>query len=225
MKDVFLFDLDETLVDFSRAEETNFFKTLGGFGIAADGALYARFHAINDGLWKLLERGGISREELKIRRFEQLFGECGIAADGAAVAAAYFGNFEEICFPYRGAQELLRKLAARGRIYLVTNGGARIQRSHVRLAGFEPFLSGVFISEEIGSDKPMPAFARYVESHIENYARERAVWVGDSLTSDMVCAKSVGIDFILYAAKGIPQGFKDPAADNYDELYEMLTAM
>ena len=107
MKDIFLFDLDETLVDFSRAEETNFFRTLGDFGIAADGALYARFHAINDGLWKLLEQGGISREELKVRRFEQLFGECKIAADGAAVAAAYFKNFEGICFPYRGAQELL----------------------------------------------------------------------------------------------------------------------
>ncbi len=225
MKDIFLFDLDETLVDFSRAEETNFFKTLGDFGIAADDALYARFHTINDNLWRLLERGGISRGELQIRRFEQLFGECKITADGDAVAAAYFKNFEEICFPYRGARELLQKLAARGRIFLVTNGGARIQHSHVRLAGFEPLLSGVFISEEIGFDKPMPAFARYVESHIENYARERAVWIGDSRTSDMVCAKSVGIDFILYAAKGIPQDYDGPAADNYDGLYGMLTAM
>ena len=100
MKDIFLLDLDETLLDFSKAEEVNFLRALERHGIPADAAVYAHFHKINDDLWKLLERGGIEREVLKVRRFELLFEELGIEADGAAVANTYFDNFPNVCFPF-----------------------------------------------------------------------------------------------------------------------------
>ena len=225
MKDIFLLDLDDTLIDFHRAEEKNFFETLKFVGVKADGELYSRFHEINDGLWRALERGEVGREELKVLRFARLFAERGISADEGRASDFYFNNFENICFPFDGVYDFLEELCRRGRVYIVSNGGVRKQYAEVRLAGFGKYLSGMFISEEIGFDKPMPAFAHHVETHIEGYDRARAVWIGDSLTSDMVCAKSVGIDFILYLPRTMSVSYDGRIATSYGEVLKILDDM
>ena len=222
MKNIFLLDMDETLLDFRRGERVNLTRSLEKCGIRADEKIVSRFHDINDSLWKALERGEITRERLKARRFEILFEEYGFAGDPAVVALAYWKNFPFVCYPFDGALEFLKTLAANGRVYLVTNGGAIIQRQHIKDAGFEPYLSGVFISEEVGFNKPSIEYADYVESHIENYERERAVWIGDSLSSDGKCAENRGIDFILYAHSGAPEGYRGAVAKNYQEVFERL---
>ncbi len=225
MKDVFLVDMDDTLLDFGRAEEENFSRTLGALGIAADGKLYARFHAINEALWRLLERGGISREELKVKRFALLFGEAGISADPYAAAEAYWENFPRVCHPFAGALAFLRELSAAGRVYIVTNGGSAIQRAHLKMAGFSPYISGLFISEEVGADKPSQAFADYVGTHIEGFEKERAVWIGDSLTSDMVCAERAGVDFILLAMQKEGTACAHPVARSFGEALSVIKSL
>ncbi len=222
MKDIFFLDMDATLLDFARAERVNFFHALGAFRIAADEGAYARYHEINDGLWKLLEKGQITRAELMVRRFALLFAELGVEASAEEVAREYFENFPEVCFPYEGAREFLERLSARGRVYIATNGGARIQRRHIQLAGFAPYLAGVFISEEVGADKPSHAYADYVAAHTEGFERSRAVFLGDSLTSDMVCAERMGVDFILFAPQGKPAGYMGKVATDYGEAMSLM---
>ncbi len=222
MKEIFLLDLDGTLLDFSAAERENLLATLRAFSLPASEEILRRFHAVNDALWQALERGELSRERLKVLRFETLFAEEGIEADARAVSERYLAGFEGICYPYRGAAEFLKELSARGRAYLVTNGGTAIQRSHIRLAGFGPYFAGTFISEEMGCDKPSKAFADRVASQIPAFRRERAVWLGDSLTSDMVCAKVLGVDFILFAPSGAPTGYRGDVARNYEEAMQLI---
>ncbi len=218
LKDIFLLDVDDTLLDFRRAERANLKKSLEEAGVEADERLLARFHEINDALWKALERGEIDRESLKTERFGRLFREFGILCDPKIAARNYWENFPAISFPFAGAREFLAELSRRGRVYLVTNGGATIQDRHIADAGFLPFLSGVFISEKIGFDKPSLGFARFVEEKIENYKRERAVWIGDSLTSDGECAKNAGIDFLLFAPDGAPAGYAGAWAGDYAQI-------
>lgn len=225
MKDIFLLDMDETLLDFRRAERENLTQTFTKHGIIADDALISRFHMINDALWKKLERGEITRERLKVKRFEELFEEYGFACDAAEAAKTYWENFPFVCFPFEGALDFLKTLSLRGRVYLVTNGGAVIQRRHILDAGFSPYLKDVFISEEVGFDKPSPEYADYVENHIEAYERSRAVWIGDSLSSDGKCAENRGIDFILYAPRGIPERYQGAVAENYSEALAYIEKM
>lgn len=221
MRDIFLLDLDETLLDFCRAERENFFFTLAKYGVPADGAAYDRFHAVNDGLWKLLERGGVAREEIKTRRFEILFRERGVRADVGEIARAYYENFLRFCYPYEGAAAFLRELSARGRVYLVTNGGSAIQRRHIADAGFKPYLDGAFISEEMGANKPSARFCALVREGIADYAPARAAYLGDSLTSDAPCAETLGAKFVLYK-KDPPAGFAARAAENYRTALSMM---
>ncbi len=222
MKDIFLLDMDETLLDFPQAERVNFRMSLEAYGVKDPDALYPRFHAINDGLWKLLEVGEIGREKLKSERFRLLFGEYGIAADYEGVAAFYYENFPALCFPYEGAREFLDALSRRGRVYITTNGGAKIQRTHIDLAGFWPFLAGVFISEEVGADKPSERYVRAVREGVENFDPARALYVGDSLTSDMVCAERLGTDFILLRRDGRPAGYEGAFAASFGDILKTL---
>lgn len=225
MKDIFLLDLDATLLDFSRTERENLTETLRRFGFAADGNAVALFHEINDGLWKALERGEVERERLKVLRFEKLFETLGIPVSEAKareISDFYFHNFQNICYPYEGATAFLQALAERGRTFIVTNGAAEIQYKHIKDAGFAPYLSGTFISREIGYDKPDPRFAHYAEEHIEGYERSRAVWLGDSVTSDMACARAAGIFGVLFAPRGAPEGYCGAFVRNYGEFLDLI---
>lgn len=221
-KDIFLLDMDDTLFDFKRCEEKNLLDTLAQFEIYADERVLQRFRTINKSLWEQLERGEITKDAVKVGRFERLFDEFGFKADAHTAAAAYFKNFENICFPFDGAENFLRKLTEHGQIYIVTNGGTNIQKRHVSDAGFQPMISAMFISDEIGYNKPSNGFLQYVLKKIENFDKKRAVWIGDSLTSDYECAKLGGIDFILFAPEGAPLNYGGTSAKNYDEIFKIL---
>ena len=221
MKDIFLLDLDETLLDFGRAERVNFLNTLREFGVEADEAVYERFHVINDGLWKLLEKGGITRERLMVQRFETLCDEFGYRVDATLLAESYYDNFQNVCFPFEGASAFVKELSERGRVYIVTNGGTRIQERHIADSGFRQYLSGVFISELMGVNKPDVRFCDYLAAHIEGYEPARAVWLGDSLTSDKLCAERGGIDFVLFA-KNPPPNYDGPVAATYEQALKLM---
>lgn len=222
LKDIFLMDMDDTLFDFHAAEQLNFTQTLSIFGVEATNEAYLRFHDINVGLWQAFERGEIEKGLIKTERFRLLFEEFGIAADATAVAKSYLTRFKEICIPFPGAKELLQKLKTRGKIYIVTNGNTEIQRRHLADSGFDKLCDGLFISDEMGVAKPHKEFAQTVMKTIADFSLERAVWIGDSLTSDMQCALNAGIDFILFAPRGVPQNFAGAYAENYGELLALL---
>ena len=222
MKDIFLLDMDDTLFDFRRTEQINLTDTLAKFGISASKEILHQFHEINKLLWQKFERGEITKAEIMPGRFEQLFEEYGYSADAEAVSESYIKNFEEICIPFNGAGGFLNKLAEIGRIYIVTNGNTSIQKRHIADAGFEPLIEKMFISDEIGFAKPSVEFAEHVKAHIEGFDCKRAVWIGDSLTSDKGCAEAAGVDFILYAPDGVPKGYAGVCAKDYNQILELI---
>ena len=214
--------MDDTLFDFARTEEINLFSTLARFGITADAQILMRFREINLGLWQEFERGETTKEQIKICRFQRLFDEYKYSADAAASAEYYVKNFEEICIPFDGADKFLNTLSRLGRVYIVTNGNTDIQNRHIADAGFLPLIDGMFISDEIGFAKPSVQFADYVKNHIEGFESERAVWIGDSLTSDRACAEVAGVDFILFTPHGVPEGYTGVSAGNYEEILDNI---
>lgn len=221
MKDIFIVDLDETLFDFELTERKNLTQTLVAHGISPDERMLKRFSLINDGLWKELERGNMTREKLKYERFLRLFEEFGISCPADGPADYYFKNFTEICIPFGGSEEFLKELKKLGRIYAATNGSSVVQRAKLNTSGYFKYFDGVFISEEAGCDKPSAQFAAFVTGHIDGYLPSRAVWIGDSLTSDMPCAKEAGCDFILFDPRG-RQSFGGAYCRTYGGILSLL---
>ncbi len=225
MKDIFLLDIDETLFDFPREEREALWRTLKKRGIEPTEEMLARYHAINESYWKKLERGEITRARLVVERFEVFLREYGRADSPEEFSREYFSELASGgCF-YPGAEAFVKVLKGRGCIFLVTNGATFTQTHRIAASGLGTYADGVFISETIGINKPSEAYAAFVEAHIEGYERSRAVWVGDSLTSDAPCAASRGIDFILYRPSGAPEGYKGLCAQSYDEVLALIDRM
>lgn len=193
-----LLDADNTLFDFNRAEETAFYAAFSASGLYADAQIYARYHEINDGLWRKLERGEVTRARLIDLRYEMLLAEFGMAniEKSHEISRRYFGELGKQRFLLEGAVDVCRKLSERYPLYIVTNGDTTIQRSRFEGCGLEAYLKGVFISEHIGAAKPSPLFFSRVMESIGNTDPTHYLVVGDSLTSDIDGAAGVGIDAV-----------------------------
>ena len=221
MKNLFLLDVDDTLLDFHRAEREQPLATLHAHGIAADEGTAARFHVINDGLWKALERGETTRERLVVERSEILLGELGVRGDAEALSRTFFEGMPRRAYAFEGAADFLRTPAVRGRVYAVTNGAKALQRRRIAAAGLSSYFTDLFISDEIGHTKPSQGYVDYVKQHIPEFAPERAVYVGDSLTSDMVCAERLNVAFILCRAER-PAEYTGLFAENYQKILSVI---
>ena len=225
MKDTFLLDIDDTLLDFSRAEREQLLAVLSSCGERADGEIAARFHAVNDALWKALERGETTRARLVTERFEILKAECGLRTPAEALSRRFLDAMRAHAYLFDGAKDFLNALVRRGRLYAVTNGASDVQRRHMADTGIFSYFADVFISEEAGCNKPSEAYAAYVAAHIPRFDPVRSLYIGDSLTSDMVCARKLGTDFILFRPAGAPQGYAGKCAANYTELLAFADGM
>lgn len=188
------FDLDETILDFTRSEAVALSRTLQVFGKEPTPHVIERYHVLNISQWKLMEEKKLSREAVLTRRFELLFEELGW--DPAGVPA--FNDQYEVFlgqghYFLPGAEELVKALALQYDLYLATNGASAVQRGRLKSAGLEPFFKGIFISEEVGYNKPSAEYFRAAFAAIPEFDPAAAIIVGDSLTSDIRGGRNAGI--------------------------------
>ena len=152
--DTVLFDADGTLLDFSRSEREALCDMLRSYGIEASDEQLAAYSEINDSLWKKLERKEIERSVLTYRRFELFFEKFGYSVDAKKAAAEYLDIISTKGYMLEGALELLESLYGKVRMYIVTNGAAKVQKGRWERTGLDRYFDGVFISEIVGFNKP-----------------------------------------------------------------------
>ena len=81
--------------------------------------------------------------------------------------------------------EIVKSLHGRVKQYVVSNGTVLAQTKKLRLSGLGELMDGIFLSEELGVEKPNAAFFDQVFEAIEETDRKKILIVGDSLTSDI----------------------------------------
>ena len=190
----FLFlDLDDTILDFHRAERVALSKTLEAFGLEPTEQVLSRYHLINRQHWERLERGELTRAQVLQGRFEVLFRELGQPVDAAAVTRAYERSLGIGHYFLPGAQEAVQRLSQKYRLFLASNGTASVQHSRLTSAGLYPYFEKVFVSQEIGFNKPSKEYFDACFSKIPGFERSKALMVGDSLTSDILGGIQAGM--------------------------------
>lgn len=189
-----LFDLDETLMDFKKAEDNAITLLFRKYGINPTDENKTLYSKINKGKWKALERGEITRSRLFLSRFEELFEIFGIAADAATANDEYLSFMAQGRFVFDGAEEICRKLSENYKLYIITNGSKKAQDGRLKNLPLMDCFENVFISEEIGFDKPYKEYFDYVFEHIPEKDKSKCLVIGDSLTSDIAGAVNYGID-------------------------------
>ena len=198
---VVLLDIDDTILDFGKAERVAVSATFARLGIEADEPMLRRYSEINRRLWEQLEDGKLSREQVLHGRFTQLFGELGIEASPRQAKELYEALLAEGHYFMPGAEEMLKALYGEYRLFICSNGSGKVQAGRIKSAGIAPYFERIFISEELGCDKPSAEYFEACFRMIPELCRERTIMVGDSLTSDIRGGRNAGILTCWYNPK------------------------
>ena len=218
----FLFlDLDDTILDFQKAERLAISRTFRSFGLEPTEQVLERYHVINRLHWERLERGELTRDQVLTGRFQMLFEELGIPAQPQAIAKGYEHNLGLGHYFLPGAKEALDTLRGKYRLFLASNGTASVQHSRLTSAGLYPYFEEVFVSQALGANKPSRAFFDACAARIPGYDPRKALMVGDSLTSDILGGINAGMKTCWVCPRGT-QGRPDIVPDYRIEALSQL---
>ena len=221
-----LMDLDDTILDFHRAEAVAIAKTFRQLGAEPTEALIRRYSEINQKQWERLELGEISRRQVLTGRFELLFDELGMSLDGNEAQELYEGLLAIGHWFMPGAEELLEELYGKYKLYIVSNGTAAVQDGRLKSSGIGRYFEDIFISELIGCNKPAKEFFELCTAQIPGFDKERAIIIGDSLSSDILGAVNCGVDSCFFTPGGkMPSGDIRPTyvATDFSQILNILT--
>lgn len=202
--DFLLFDADNTLFDFDRAEDAALRQVLAERGYPDDDATRSLYLSINRDLWARLDRGEVTQSFLVVERFAAFTRAMGRDDDPVAFNLDYLDQLAQGAFLLPGAEALCRTLAPHCTLAIITNGVARAQRGRFDRSPLKELIPHLFISEEIGASKPSPAFFRPVLDALGITHLSRALMVGDNLTSDIGGAAAMGLDTAWYNPRHLP---------------------
>lgn len=195
-----LWDVDGTLLDFAKSEKFGISACLDEIGFHQyDDAMLKRYEAVNRRHWEALERGEMTKQKVLLGRFREFFVQEGIVCpDVEAFNDSYQKKLGENFFENERSVELCHLLRGRVKQYVVTNGTVAAQRNKLKFSGLGECMDAVFISDEIGVEKPGKGFFDYAFRVIEEQSGEmpgldEMMIVGDSLTSDMKGGNAAGI--------------------------------
>ena len=192
-----LFDLDDTLLDFGKAQVFAFKKLLEDENIEYNDELFEKYETINKSLWRSFERGEISNKEVTSERFIRFFSLFDRKVDGSEVDNRDRGYLAEGNQLFDGIIEMLEKLSLTHNLYIASNGIAITQYTRLKNNNLNKYFEKIFISEEIGSKKPDREFFEIIFKEICVKNKNEVLMIGDTLTSDILGANNAGIDSCL----------------------------
>ena len=223
-----LLDLDDTLLDFKKAEAIAIRETFVELGISPSDENVALYSKINRSCWEKLENGEYTRDEVLHNRFNILFSHLGVIHDAHEAQKMYEYKLSLGAFYMDGAEKLLDTLLGKYRLYLATNGIVAVQARRIADSGIGKYFDDIFVSEKIGYNKPDKRFFDAAFEKIPDFKHSQTVIVGDTLSSDIRGGIGAGIKTVYFNPKRIKKTsdiIPDYEINSLDELPKLLESM
>lgn len=198
------FDADGTLFDFDEAETRAFYQMAAKLGFRASPQQLQTYKVCNEACWKAFERSELTQATLKVKRFEDFFSSEALSLDATLASTTYQSYLSEQGILYKESLPLLDALIERGyTLYLASNGIAEVQRGRLRQSDTLRYFKDIFISEEIGAQKPDGQFfSVMLERTGLEEKKSECLMIGDSLTSDIQGGLSYDLDTLWLNREG-----------------------
>jgi putative hydrolase of the HAD superfamily len=197
-----IFDLDDTLVNFAATREVAYgemARLLDGEGVDSKAFIQACVQ-VDRPLFLQFERGVLTRQQYRERRFADPFGLIGVAPAGDIVPRLnklFMDCVNDSPLLYDDVRPVLAALRGQGvQTAILTNGPSDGQRRKLKATGLDAAVDHVAIGEEAGVSKPM---ARAFHNVVERFAMkaDEVLMVGDSPELDYDGAVSAGLQALL----------------------------
>ena len=198
-----LWDIDGTILNFEKAEKRAIRTLFEKFNLGeCTDEMLSHYIEINKKYWKLLECGKMKKERILVERFEEFFEKEGIRTDVASeFNKAYQLALGDTVVFNDDALDIIKAQKKNYQIIIVTNGTAIAQKKKLERSGLDKIADNIFISEEVGYEKPSIHFFERVIAKAGIDDVSQAVIIGDSLTSDIQGGVNAGIDTCWYNPK------------------------
>jgi len=219
-----LFDADNTLLDFNKAENEAFLALSALDSDVFNEKHYRLYHDINDSLWKALEKREVTKAELKILRFCLLYESLGVNVSDeklSTIVNTYPKYLAQGTALIDGALDVIKELYPKYDIYIITNGLYDVQTARFNKSELKKYIKALFISEEIGYEKPDKNFFEWVINTVGDKNKSNYLVIGDSLSSDIDGALAFGFDSIYFDREGKGSGTRRPTI-TISSLRELL---
>ncbi|MBQ9720023.1 MAG: YjjG family noncanonical pyrimidine nucleotidase, partial [Oscillospiraceae bacterium] len=203
---VILMDIDDTLFDFPTGNRRAVTALMRELDLWSD-TVFDEYQCINHACWEALERGEMTQEVLHVERFRRFLKSKNRSDDPVQVADRFSELLGAQAIPLPHSEEMVRAIAQERRVVLLTNGITVIQKRRIALSPIREWIADMVISQEAGVSKPDP---RIFEIALNGVPTDRALMIGDGLTSDVLGANRAGVDMCWYNPKGkpLPEGLR-----------------
>ena len=191
--EMILFDIDDTLMDFSKSEHAALHNTFMKYEMPTGFSDYhGSYREISQGIWAQLEAGEMELAQLGVERFKRLFETNALDLDAQTFSEGYLDYLGRETHLMEGAEELCRSLDCR--MAVITNGFGTVQKARIQNSPLRDSFEALIISEETGFQKPHWGIFNYAFEKLQLTDKSKVLIVGDSLTSDIKGGHAYGID-------------------------------
>ncbi len=201
-------DLDHTIWDFETNSDRAYKKLLAEENIHVPFEKFIEiYHPVNQKVWEAYAAGVYTKEQVKIIRLKTVFDRLGYAFPPGEIlrmAERYLDFLAEGTALFPGALETLSYLAEKYPLHLITNGFVEVQYRKIENSGLKKFFDTVTVSEETGALKPHPGVFKHALKKAGTVAH-KSLMVGDSVRSDVLGARNVGMQAVLFDPKNREQ--------------------
>ena len=227
MINTILWDVDGTLLDFLAAEREAIRTLFRRFDIGeCSDEMLQKYSAINKSYWERLERGEMTKAQILVGRFLEFFESEGIDTSLAPeFNEAYQLSLGDTIVYRDNSLDIIKSLHGKVKQYVVSNGTIVAQTKKLRLSGLGELMDGIFLSEDVGVEKPNIEFFNKVFESIAPIDKAKTLIIGDSLSSDIRGGNNAGILCCWYNPSGIPltgDVHVDFEIRNLNEIYGIL---
>lgn len=215
-------DIDNTLLAFRPSSQVALRKTFEHYGFPYEPEYYEVFFWIGEILWGQQKQELITIDQIQERIFPRLLLALGLEADGRAMNDTFHSYLHQEAVLEPQALEVVRELSQHYRLYTASNGFLAMQRSRLDIAGLLPYFTDLFVSDDIGAEKPSIAFFEEAMRRSGTQSSE-VLFIGDSLAADMVGAERVGMDRCWYNPTESPRPLAPSLTYEITSLTELLS--
>jgi len=193
IKAIFI-DIDNTLLDFDAFVKAAMRDGFQKFDLGEySDERFPVFLRINTEVWREIEQGRLSFEEMQKIRWNRVFEALGISYDGVRFEQYFREYLFDCAIPVEGAMDLLDHLKGKYILCVASNGPYKQQLNRLERGGMLDCFAHVFVSEQVGASKPSPKFFNHCLNELNGIAPDEILMIGDSLSSDMAGAADMGM--------------------------------
>lgn len=199
---VILFDLDDTLLNFSACEQEAFQKALAL--IIKDTAedkraiIWQTYQPISSNYWRHKQNSGLSRQQIIKSSLQDTFTVLeSDFSDVTRLAQVYWNTFCQTACLNLGVEETIRLLSNKYKLGIMTNGYTDSQASRLEASGLACYFQSVIVSEAVGYRKPAPEIFKIALKALQ-VQPSKVLFVGDSISHDYQGAVNAEIDFCYF---------------------------